>query len=211
MAGGKSFAVASLLFSFVLSGCVAMQVEREVQSGRRALRLNNPKAAIPHFEIAAGLNSDYLSNFSPLQISIWTYIGRAYYEAGDGTKALESFKRARERYSDDYLARAYLGAIMIENGQRAEGVKEVQIGVSGLKTWLETLPGRSLDGKYWDPGRYMVNTMAETLSLLRAEKADWKQVSENVRWLGRNLDEEIEKARRDRDRDHGAGSEEPRS
>jgi tetratricopeptide (TPR) repeat protein len=203
-----------LLISIVflsLSGCVAMQVEREVQSGRTALRLNNPKAAIPHFEVAAGLAPDYLSNFSPLQISIWTYIGRAYYEAGDRTKALESFKRARERYSDDYLARAYLGAIVTETGQRAEGVKEIEIGLSGLKTWLETLPGRSLDGKYWDPGRHMVNAMAETLSLLRAEKADWKQVGENVRWLGRNLDEEIEKARRDRDRDHGAGSEEPRS
>ena len=207
----KSFFVTSLLFSFVLNGCVAMQVEREVQSGRTALRLGNPKAAIPYFETAAGLDPDYITNFSLLQIGIWTYIGRAYYEAGDMTKALVSLKRARERYSDDYLARAYLGAIMTETGERAEGVKEIEIGLTGLKRWLETLPGRSLDGKYWDPGRYMVKTMAETLALLQTERVDSRSVSENIRWLGRNLDEEVEKVRRDRDRDIGAGDKDTRN
>lgn len=201
----KACKVIFLISLFLMGGCVAMQVEREVQSGRTALRLNNPKAAIPHFEIAAGLDPGYLSNFSLLQISIWTYIGRAYYEAGNMTKALESFKRARERYSDDYLARAYLGAIMTEDGQRAEGVREMEVGLTGLKSWLETLPGRSLDGKYWDRGRYMVKTMAETLALLRAQEVDWRKVHENVRWLGKELDEELEKARRDRERDIGAG------
>jgi len=199
---GFKLAVVSFL---LLSGCVAMQVEREVQSGRRALSIGDPKAAVPHFETVGRLDPDYLTRYSPLQIGIWTYIGRSYYEAGDREKAVEGFKRAKERYGDDYLARAYLGAIMAENGQRESGAKEIEVGVGGLKSWLEALPGRSLDGKYWDPGRSMVKTMGETLALLRAEKVDWKQVNENVRWLGRNLDEEFEKARRDRDRDLSNG------
>lgn len=174
--------------------------------GRAALRVGSPKAAVPHFEAAARLDPNYITNFSPLQVGIWTYLGRAYYEAGDHAKALENLRRARERYSDDYLARIYLGLIMAQNGQRAEGAKEIELGLQGLKAWLETLPGRSSEGIYWDPGRYMVKTMAETLTLLGVEKVDWRRVSENSRWLGRKLDEEVEEARRDRHRDQvGSG------
>lgn len=191
---------------FFLSGCTAMEVARQVQSGRAALRVGSPKAAIPHFEAGARLSPDYITNFSPLQVGIWTYLGMANYDAGDRTKALEHLKRARDRYSDDYLARAYLGMIMAEMGQSQEGAKEIEVGLNGLKSWLEALPGRSLDGKYWDPGRYMVRTMAETLALLRVERVEWTKVRENVRWLGRQLDEELEKARRQWERDTGAGS-----
>lgn len=198
--------VSAICGFFFLSGCVAMQVGEEVQSGRAALRVGSSKAAVPHFEAAARLNPDYITNFSPLQVGIWTYLGRAYYEAGDYAKALENLRRARERHSDDYLARIYLGLIMAQNGQRAEGAKEIEVGLQGLKAWLETLPGRSSEGIYWDPGRYMVKTMAETLTLLGAEKVDWRRVSENSRWLGRKLDEEVEEARWYRDRDkEGSG------
>jgi tetratricopeptide (TPR) repeat protein len=199
----KILAICGLFF---LSGCTAMEVARQVQSGRAALRVRSPKAAIPHFEAGARLDPDYITAFSPLQVGIWTYLGMANYDAGDRTKAVENLKRARDRYSDDYLARIYLGLIMAGDSQRAEGIKEMEVGLKGLKEWLDGLPGHDIDGKYWDPGRYMSKSMAETLTLLKAETVDWKEVRENIRWLARNLDETVEEARRRRERDTGAGS-----
>lgn len=195
----KPFYISSFLFLF-LSGCVAMEVAREVQSGRAALRVGSPKAAIPHFEAAARLNPNYVTNFTPFKIGIWSYVGRAYYEAGNMQKALEGFRRGRDVHEDDY-GRIYLGFLLAQNGKRVEGMKELQAGLEGLHEWLETIPGRSPDGHFWDPGRYLRRTIEQTQGLLAAEKVDWGQVRENIKWLGEKLDDEIDEIERQRRRD----------
>ena len=196
-----SRSVVLLAFLF-LSACASMQVAREVQSGRAALRVSNPKAAIPHFEEAARLNPAYITDFTPLKIGIWTYIGRAQYEAGNTAKALENLKRAKQQYPlDDHVASLYLGLAMTQNGGRSQAAKEIESGLRGLHTWLETLPGRSLEGRYWDPGSYLRRTMSETLIMLQEKEPDWKEIAENVKWIGQKLDEEIEEVRKQRDRD----------
>ena len=183
-----------------LSGCVTMEVAREVQSGRRALNVGNPKGAVPHFEAAARLAPDYTATFSPLQTGIWTYVGRSYYEAGEREKALENLQRARKQYDDDYLAQLYLGLVMSESGSREIGKKEIEAGLRGLREWLETISARSMDGHYWDPGRSLRKTVVQTLGLVKAED-QWAQVAKNIRWLGKEFDEEPEKVRRDRRHD----------
>lgn len=185
-----------LISFFLLSGCVSMEVSREVQSGRAALRLGNPQAAISHFEAATRIDPNYISNFTLADIGIWTYLGRAYYEANDVEKALASLKRARDRTSDDYFARLYLGVILNQVGSKREGMNELEEGLKGLRVWLETIPGRSSDGQFWDPGSFIANTAGETLAMLRVEEVDWKRIKENVIWLGRNFDEEIDEVRR---------------
>ena len=191
-----------LPFLFFLTACASMQVAREVQSGRMALRLTDPKTAISHFEEAARLNPDYITDFTPLKIGIWTYLGRAYYEAGDREKALAILKRARERHtSDDYVAPLYLGLLMVQDGSRSEGAKLIEEGLKDLHAWLETLPSAIEEGRYWDPGKRLMKTMSQTLEMLQAKETDWKGVTENVQWLGQKLDEEIEEVRKQKARE----------
>jgi hypothetical protein len=87
---------------------------------------------------------------------------------------------------------------MATDGQRAEGVKLLEAGLKGLHEWVDAIPGRAVDGQYWDPGRVLRGRMEETLGMLRSEKVDWSKVEQNVRWLGREFDDEIEEVRRER-------------
>ena len=193
----KPFLICSFLFLFLLGGCVSLQVGREVQSGRTALMLGNPDAAVPHFEAASRLDPDYITGFTLLDVGIWTYLGRAYYEAGQKEKALESLKKAKARHSEDYFARIYLGLVMSQNAQRREGTAELDAGLEGLGVWLDTLPSRTQDGKYWDPGGHLRRAIVATRGLLQAERINVARVDENVRWLGKNFDEEIDEVRRE--------------
>jgi tetratricopeptide (TPR) repeat protein len=201
MKTSKIFVVFSLLLVFLMSGCMLMRISSEVQSGRWALNVGDPKAAIPHFEAAAGLAPDYIANYDTLEIGIWSYVGRAYYEAGDKAKALEALKRARKQYEYDYFARTYLGLVMSENGSREAAKAELEGGLSGLQHWLETISGRIQGGHYWDPGRDLHKTIVQTRGLLNSENVQWAQVSKNVRWLGQAFDEEPERVRQDKRQD----------
>jgi tetratricopeptide (TPR) repeat protein len=202
----KTVFALSIICVFLFSGCTAMTVTREVQSGRSALRVGNPKAAVSHFEAAASLDPDYVANYSSLEVGVWSYLGRAQYEAGDKARALDSFKRARREAEGDYFARTYLGLLMAQNGGREAGKKELEAGLRGLHEWLETIPARVEGGHYWDPSMTLRKTIVRTLDLLKAEKVPWTQVDENVRWLGQEFDDEPEKVRRDRRHDLESGS-----
>ena len=81
--------VALILLLFIVSGC-GVQVASEVQSGRAALIAGNPEQALTHFQRGAESQPDYVVNLPPLQQSIWTYLGRAYYETGKLTEAREN-------------------------------------------------------------------------------------------------------------------------
>ncbi len=190
----KSFFNFFLLFLFViiLSSCTTLQVSREVQSGRTALKLDKPKAALTHFEAAATQDPNYTTRFTLLDTGIWTYIGRAYYEIGEKEKALTSLKRAKDSSGDDYLARIYLGLVMSQNGKRRQGASELDAGLKGLAVWLEALPGRDVDGHYWDPGNYLADNISKTRKMLQVERPNWRGITANVEWLGKELEEEIE-------------------
>ncbi len=121
----RSFIVSTLIFPFLFGGCATLEVAREVQNGRRAMQLGNPKAAIPHFEAAAQLDPDYLTDFTLLDIGIWSYVGMAQFEEGEKGKALASFKQAKQRHREDHFARVFLGLVMSQNGDRRAGKGEL--------------------------------------------------------------------------------------
>ncbi len=184
---------------FFLSSCTTLQVSEDVQSGRRALMAGQPKAALTHFEAAGQSDPDYITDFTLLEIGIWTYIGRAYYEIGEKEKALESLRRAKDSSSDDYFARIYLGLVMSQNGGRREGIAELRAGLKGLRIWLETLPDQSpRDGQYWDPAGLLMRAIVDTQGLLREDSINLARVDENVRWLGDNFEDEIEEVKEDK-------------
>ena len=199
-----SFRYAVPIFVLVfLSSCATLQVAQDVQSGRTALKLGQPKAAITHFEAAGQSDPDYLTDFTLLDIGISSYIGMAYYQAGEKEKALESFKQAKQRHRDDHFARVFLGLVMSQNGQRREGTAELVAGLNGLGSWLDTIrySARTHTGELWDPGDYLRKEIGEMLTLLEAEEVNWGAINESVVTLARNFDEEINEVKTDRQRE----------
>jgi len=61
------------------SSCATIRVSTDVQSGRSALKLGQPKEALIHFEAAAAQDPNYTTRFTLLNTGIWTYVGRSYY------------------------------------------------------------------------------------------------------------------------------------
>jgi len=187
----------SVFFLILVSSCATIQVSREVQSGRSALKLNQPKAALTHFEAAAAQDPNYTTRFTLLTTGIWTYVGRAYYAIGEKDKALASLKRAKKSSSDDYVGRIYLGLVMAQTGNTRGGKAELEAGLKGLAAWLESLPGTGLKGELWDPGHRIANGISELLKMVQVERPDWQGIATNVEWLGKALEEEIENVKDD--------------
>jgi tetratricopeptide (TPR) repeat protein len=101
-----------LLFATLISGC-GVQVASEVQSGRAALMAGNPELALTHFQRGAESQPDYALDLPLLQQSISTYLGRAYYETGKLPEAREALSQALKRNEGDFIARLYLGLVLL--------------------------------------------------------------------------------------------------
>ena len=199
--------LSSVFFLLIFAGsCATIRVSTEVQSGRSALKLGQPKEALTQFEAAAAQDSNFTTRFTLLTTGIWTYVGRAYYEIGEKEKALASLKRAKESSSDDYIGRVYLGLVMAQTGNTREGKAELEAGLKGLAAWLEGLPGTGLEGELWDPGRRIANGISELLKMVQVERPDWQGIATNVEWLGKALEEEIENVQDDLNRVQTGGN-----
>jgi tetratricopeptide (TPR) repeat protein len=203
----RFFDISSILIILIsIASCATIQVSRQVQSGRSALKLNQPKEALTYFEAAAAQNPNYTTRFTLLTTGIWTYVGRAYYEIGEKEKALASLKRAKESSSDDYIGRVYLGLVMAQTGNTREGKAVLEAGLKGLAAWLEGLPGTGEEGELWDPGRRIANGISELLKMVQVERPDWQGIATNVEWLGKALEEEIENVQDDLNRIQTGGN-----
>jgi tetratricopeptide (TPR) repeat protein len=101
-----------LVFAILLIGC-GVQVASQVEFGRAALKAGNPEVALTYFQRGAESQPDYVVNLPPLQQSIWTYLGRAYYETGKLTEAREALSQALKRNEGDFIARLYIGLVLL--------------------------------------------------------------------------------------------------
>ena len=100
----KNSIASVLLFAILISSC-GVKVASEVQFGRAALMAGNPEVALTYFQRGAESQPDYVVNLPPLQQSIWTYLGRAYYETGKLPEAREALSQALKRNDADFMAR----------------------------------------------------------------------------------------------------------
>lgn len=196
-----AFRIGTLPIATLLSACVAFHVAGEVQKGRMELKYGNHKDALSHFQRAAEMNPDYLLNFSLLEQGIWTYVGRSYYDAGNFSEAREALKRARLRYDHDHLAKLYLGLAMARNGDQLAGLKEIEAGLKGLGHWLDYIAQYRADGRYWDPGRKIRSEIQRQLDLIEGRDFTWQELITSGEWLGREVENEIDEARREKIRD----------
>lgn len=102
----KCFVLVALLF---LAACAGIGSETDFLSGRRALLRGEPDNALSSFDRVAQSNPGFVpSSVSPRR-SIWTYVGRAHYNAGRYAEARSAFEKAIGQVKDDHVAKMYLG------------------------------------------------------------------------------------------------------
>lgn len=105
-----------LLVVLSIAACAGIGSDSEFLSGRRALLRGEPDNALVSFERVAQTNPGFVPDMVSPRRSIWTYVGRAHYNAGRYTEARSAFEKAVSQMNDDYIARLYLGLTRLHTG-----------------------------------------------------------------------------------------------
>lgn len=195
---GKIYPLAVLWMSIFLSACVGFRVAGEVQKGRMELLYGDPSRAVTHFREATELKPDYSIRESLLTQGVWTYLGRAYYNQGKLTEAQESLERAQSQGGDDYLAMLYLGLTFARQGDQRSGLREIEAGLKRLGEWLDYIYYYHPDGRFWDPTRRIRSEIHKDLEMMSGKDVHWPQLISSGEWLGRAIEEEMDRVREDR-------------
>ena len=182
----------------ILAGCVGSQVAQEVQLGRNALQTGQPQVAVGYLRNAADLDPNYKTSYS-IRESVWTYLGRAYYEVGNFPEARRALEKALSDDKDDSIARLYLGLTLLRFGDQQAGRRETDTGLRGIDNALNLLASTPTIGIYWDPTWQIRSEIQRALSAnVMLESSELITVGERV---GSQVDEEIDTVRRVEARD----------
>jgi tetratricopeptide (TPR) repeat protein len=193
---GKNYLLASCFTVLVLvCGCAALQVGQDVQAGRNALQTGRPQDAVSFLARAAAQDPDYTIPYR-LRASVLAYLGRAQYEAGRDSEARATLEKSLLRDKNDYLAHLYLGLTLLRSGDRNRGAEELRLGLQGLYDWLEYIAADSQSGPFWDPAGQIRGDILKALAL----KPDSAELVGLAQRIGRLVDEEVDRARRDEGR-----------
>ena len=188
------FAICILQFAILLSGCRAMG---EIQAGRKDLLYGDPNLAGAHFQRAAELDPDFF-HYSVLPQGVWTYVGRAHYAAGRLPQARQALERAVARHDQDDLGKLYLGLALARDGDRQSGLKRIESGMKGIHDWLDYIEQNFAFsyGRFWDPSKAIRSEIRSDLAMI-SKGVDWQRLIASGEWVGRQMEEEIDRARRD--------------
>jgi tetratricopeptide (TPR) repeat protein len=89
--------------------CASLGTGSEFLAGRQALLRGEPDNARSYFDRVAESDPRFVSREVSPPRSIWTYIGRAEYNAGRYAQAQSAFEKALGQLKEDYIAKLYLG------------------------------------------------------------------------------------------------------
>ena len=92
-----------------LSGCAGYESAGEFTRGRLALVRGDPIGALSNFQSVANAEPQFVARNGPLWESIWTYIGRAYYQSGKYPEAKDALEKGLAQQKGDHMGRLYLG------------------------------------------------------------------------------------------------------
>ena len=191
---------APICFSVLLfiSGCSG--VGSDVLAGRNALQTGRADDAVGYLMRAADADPNYKIPYR-VRAGVLAYLGRAYLETGKDTEARQTLEKAVNLDKNDPFAHLYLGIAMLKTGERERGRKEIDDGLRAIDDTLEYIAADRVYGFYWDPGMEIRNDIRKSL----AAKLDDAQFTMAGERIGRQFDEEIDKARRDEARRGGGG------
>jgi hypothetical protein len=109
------------------------------------------------------------------------------------------------------MARLYLGLTLMRSDDYERGLKELANAMRGLHDWLEYMESTRPLQAYWDPTREIRGAIEKELERITARDIAREELIANGEWLGKQMEEEIDRARRDerrqweRDFDHRRG------
>jgi tetratricopeptide (TPR) repeat protein len=188
----------SICFSAVLfvSGCSS--VGGDVQAGRNALQTRRANDAVGYLARAADIDPNYRLPYR-VPPGVLALLGRAYLETGRDKEARQTLEKAVNVDRDDPFAHLYLGIAMLKTGDRERGRQEIEAGLKMIDDTLEYFSEDRVYGIFWDPGMQIRNDIRTSL----AAKLDDAQLIMAGEYIGRQFDEEIDKARRDQARGRG--------
>ena len=199
----KAKAMFSLFASLVfLSACASYQVGSNVNAGRLAFLIGNNEAAVGYFHNAAEKDPNYVYG-SALRQGIWSYVGRAEYASGRFPQARQSLERAIAANKDEDIARLYLGLTLVRSGNQQGGLKEIEGGMKGINDFLEwiTETHRFSFGQFWDPNLEIRKAIKTDLAMISGRDLDMQKLIADGEWVGKQIEEESDRARRDEFRD----------
>ena len=181
------------LFFVFMIGCTPATFEagRQIMSGRNALLMRDPAAALPSFQAITESDPNYINCTQGFCVGIWTYLGRTYHELGNNQKALESLKRGKGLHESDRFNAIYLGLVMAGMGEAREGKAVLDAGLKDLGTWLAGFAGRGNPGRYWDPGRHLQRAIADTQKSIQGDPINWRSVDRDIHRLALNFEQEV--------------------
>ena len=185
----SSFATA-LLF---VTACSTLLVEQTVRNGRNALKMGQPDNAINYFSLAAESAPDYKTSHL-LSESVWTYLGRAYYEKGRYQESRTALDKSLAKDNNDFVARLYLGMGLVRSSDRERGLAEMKTALNEMHQWLENVTSESSEGAYWDPNRQLRKTIETSLG----ERSTAIELVVMSQRIGKQLEEEIDRAEKDK-------------
>jgi tetratricopeptide (TPR) repeat protein len=185
------------LLLFVLSGCAALAVSGQFQSGRRALIAGDPETAASYFSSVADQNPNYVNIIQNYRESVWTYLGRAQYETKRYAEARKSLDRALSLDKDDQMARLYLGLTLMQTGDAAQGTKDVEAGMKGLYDWIEYMNRTQPFQAFWDPSFQIRKQIDQSLGAIASKDFQSEQFVADAGWVGQKFEEELDKVRQD--------------
>jgi len=197
-----------------LSGCARMQTATEVNAGRQAYITGNNEVANAYFVSAAQRDPNYIYG-TALRQGIWSYVGRTEYAAGRFPQAREALDRALSANNDENIARLYLGLTLAQTGDRQKGLQEIESSMKGMQSWLEyiTETFRYSFGRFWDPGYEIRSAIKGDLAMISSRDLDWQKLITDSEWLGKMMEEEGDKARKqqaeEESRDSGGRGNQP--
>lgn len=190
------------LFSALIlaSGCAGFQAASDVQAGRNALQTGRPSDAVSYLTRAAQIDPNSKIPYR-IPVSVWTYLGRAYYETARDAEARKALEKALSLDPHDALAQVYLGLSQLRSGDRERGRKTAEGGLKGLHETIEFITADNVHGQFWDPGRSIRTDIEKTLA---GNLTDPEFESAASR-IGKDFDNEIDRARRDEALSRGGG------
>jgi tetratricopeptide (TPR) repeat protein len=197
ISGVDMIVLAGVLLLFV-SGCST--VGGEVLAGRNALQTGRPEAAVGYLAKAAEVEPNYRIPYR-VPAGVLGYLGRAYIETGRAAEARRTLEKAVNIAPQDPFVPLYLGVALIQTGERERGRKEIEAGLRAIDDWLAYFAEDRVYGFFWDPAMAIQNDIRQT----RATQLDDTQLIIAAQRIGREFDEEIDKARRDESRRRGGG------
>ena len=187
-----------VVFSLVifLSGCATIQTAGQIEQGRQAMFVGNNQTALAYFQEAAQADPNAVYG-ATLRMGVFTYLGQAQYLTGNYAQARQTLQKALSMHPGDHVARLYLGLTQARLGDRQEGLKNIEAGMSGIANFLNYIEStfRYTFGQFWDPGGNIRASIKTDLAMISGANTDWPQLIAAGERLGIRIEEEEDKAR----------------